>query len=288
MDTLSAISASDDDGLCPNRRFSDDEIFSHDDDMYSEAYSDSDESISMIITVNRFRWCHCMAAGYDARHLALLQTRTELGLASAAALSYAIGDFGRTLHVLGHHHHDATRPFRLTFGAEWDLEDVKAALVDLTDVNWAIWLDQLSITQIPAEIALFLPRIPRIYSVLKVVVLLPNAPYPCLRAAVKSYHAGSNDSRSDGHGGFDLGSLIRTCYNAFPVSSYHSRFWTLIEFQYARRIGVHFVSVSGPCGSMASKYIQHTLSEMRKVGEKDGMTKISADDWLFLDLFNST
>ncbi|KPI38290.1 uncharacterized protein AB675_11960 [Cyphellophora attinorum] len=284
-DTQFATTASGDDGLYHNHSFSDNEgsavegKSSHDDEMYSEVSTDSEESSSMTITVNGFRWCHCQIAGYDVDHLALQQTETSLHSAHAAALSYAIGDFGRTLHVLGHVHHDAPRPFRLTFGAEWDIEDTKAALVHLTNVNGGIWLDQLSITQEPAEIALFLPRLPQIYSILEVVVLLPNAPCSCLQSAVDSYLNGSDDFR-DGDGNFHTVRVMDSCYNALPISSYHSRFWTMVEFKYARSIRAYFVSVAGPCGAKTSRYIQHKLCEIRSLGDEHELVDISDEKWL--------
>ena len=145
---------------------------------------------------------------------------------SAVAVSYAIGDFERAKHVVGHRSDDTNNLYSLELGNEWNVPDFRKALVELSTARDGFWFDQISITQTPTEIARMLPQISRIYSTLKVVILLPNAPCLCLGAAVSAYHAGKDFVATQEYGvagDFDLFNVHERCVNACPVSSYHRR-----------------------------------------------------------------
>ena len=95
----------------------------------------------------------------------------------AVAVSYAIGDFGRAKHTIGHSADDYERPIILEFGKEWDIPGMIDLFAKISAEKSAIWIDQLSILQDnEAEITRQLQRIPEIFSTLEVVVLIPNEP----------------------------------------------------------------------------------------------------------------
>ena len=160
-----------------------------------------------------FQRCACRLSGFDTDHLGVSWSEALLADARAVAISYAIGDYDRQIHVFAHYSDDVGRRVELSFGNEWNIEGLMNVFVDLTLLHGGIWFDQLSIPQTEAEIAEHLQRIPDIYRCLPVVVLLPNAPCGCLANAVVDYTAGrDNDS------GPNVVSQYLKCLHAFPVS----------------------------------------------------------------------
>jgi hypothetical protein len=127
--------------------------------------------------------------------------------------------------------------WRLEFGGEWEIQGLMNALVTLSDQHGAIWLDQLSMPQDPVSLAIHLQNMPRVYHMLEVVVLLPNAPCQCLNEALESWAA---DGSWAYDGDLNMTAVAGACLNAFPVSSYHFRLWTKLEFAYAVAISIHY------------------------------------------------
>lgn len=172
-----------------------------------------------------------------------------LEFGQATAISYGIGDFDRQKHLLGHFDEPTREPISLELGGEWDVEGVMKSLVALSKEHRAIWLDQLSMPQDPVSISIHLQKMPQVYREFEVVILLPNAPCPCLKDAFESWTMGGTN------GDFNLQDAETKCLNAFPVSSYHFRLWTRQEFTYARRISIHYCRA--PDGHCSRGTIDH-------------------------------
>jgi hypothetical protein len=201
------------------------------------------------VLVHCFSRCCCRSNTFSADHIKVRTLNRLVEPGQAVALSYGIGDFDRQKHLFGHV--DGLEPepelVRLEFGGEWEIQGLMDALVTLSEKHGAIWLDQLSIPQDPASITLHLQNMPRIYREFEVVVLLPNAPCPCLAITFESWQSNGLYTQDYLHGDFDIDTLATRCPNAFPVSSYHFRLWTKQEFIYARAISSFYCGAPGKC-----------------------------------------
>ena len=199
------------------------------------------------VPVSSFEWCDCGDTAYDVAHLRVRTAEIALQSGKAIAISYGIGDFDRNMHAFGHMEDEISRPVRLTFGAEWNITNLKTTLVKLSEQYGAIWFDQLSIPQDPDLISLHLQSMPEIYRTFEVVILWPTAPCACLKERVNAYRAG-DPYLTDGDGDLKQLRIWHSCLHAIPVSSYHFRLWTKQEFLYARKISLHYCSPPiGPC-----------------------------------------
>ena len=203
------------------------------------------EAPDLEVLVHCFSWCSCGSKTHPADHIKVKTFKRPVEPGQAVALSYAFGDFGRQKHLFGHVDGLESEVVRLEFGGEWEIGGLLGALVALSEKHRAIWLDQLSIPQDPASIALHLQNMPYIYRGFEVVVLLPNAPCSCLQAALDFWT--SEGSHAMDNGDFNIVGVSIECSNAFPVSSYHFRLWTKQEFSYARTISVHYCGAPGKC-----------------------------------------
>jgi hypothetical protein len=201
------------------------------------------------VLVHCFSWCCCRSEIFSADHIKVKTLNRPVEPGQAIALSYGIGDFDRKKHLFGHVDGPEPEPalVRLEFGGEWEIQGLMDALVTLSEDHGAIWFDQLSIPQDPASITLHLRNMPRIYREFEVVVLLPNAPCPCLADAFDSWQSDGLYTRDFLDGDFDIDGLAKKCLNAVPVSSYHFRLWTKQEFTYARAISVFYCGAPGKC-----------------------------------------
>ena len=190
-------------------------------------------------------WIRCVATG------------------QAIAVTYGIGDFDRAKHVFGHVDNELTiRQVELEFGGEWNIAQVMKALVELSESHGAIWMDQLSIPQDTASIAISLQNMPQIYRTFDVVVLLPDALCSCLRDIVDLYHAGDSSVMSE-NGSLDVSAVVGACLNAFPVSSYHFRLWTKQEFTYARAISIRYCGLPvSTCSPGVRDWIHHISKDL--------------------------
>jgi hypothetical protein len=201
------------------------------------------------VLVHCFSRCYCRSNTFSADHIKVRTLNRLVEPGQAVALSYGIGDFDRQKHLFGHV--DGLEPepelVRLEFGGEWEIQGLMDALVTLSEKHGAIWLDQLSIPQDPASITLHLQNMPRIYREFEVVVLLPNAPCPCLADAFESWQSNGLYTQDYLDGDFDISFVAEECPNAFPVSSYHFRLWTKQEFSYARTISVFYCGAPRRC-----------------------------------------
>jgi hypothetical protein len=202
-----------------------------------EATAEPGETLFQVL-VHSFSWCTCRSETFSTDHIKLKTSRRSLGSGHAVALSYGIGDFDRQKHLFGHLDRLDSAWVRLEFGGEWEIQGLMNVLVALSDKHGAIWLDQLSIPQDPVSLAIHLQNMPRVYNMLEVVVLLPNAPCPCLNEALESWAADGSWAWKDGD--FHISAVAGACLNAFPVSSYHFRLWTKLEFAYAGVISIHY------------------------------------------------
>lgn len=96
-------------------------------------------------------------------------------------------------------------------------------------------MDQLSLTQDTEQLSAALQNMKTIYSTLEVVILLPNAPCPCLTITLQEVE---KDSTSVGNRNPGREEFLDLCDYAIPISSYNSRLWTKQEFSFARTISV--------------------------------------------------
>lgn len=199
------------------------------------------------VLVHHFAWCSCRNEVYTTDHMKLKPFKGPLESAQAAALSYGIGDFKREVFLLGHIDGRADALVQLEFGIEWEIKGLMTALVALSEKHGALWLDRLSIPQDEESIRLHLQEMPRIYHRFEVVVLLPDAPCPCLADAFRAWITRGSWAWTDGD--FNITAVASTCLNAFPVSSYHFRLWTKLEFSFAAAISIHYC---GPPGGQCS------------------------------------
>jgi len=178
------------------------------------------------VPVHNFTWCSCRRGDFPVRHVAVRSWIRCKATGQAIAVTYGIGDFDRAKHVFGHVVNELTiRQVELEFGGEWNIDQVMKPLVELSESHGAIWMDQLSIPQDTASIAISLQNMPQIYRTFDVVVLLPDALCSCLRDIVDLYDAGDSSVMSE-NGILDVSSVVGACLNAFPVSSHHFRLWT--------------------------------------------------------------
>jgi hypothetical protein len=201
------------------------------------------------VLVHCFSWCCCRSEIFSADHLKVRTLNRPVEPGQAVALSYAIGDFDRQKHLFGYVDglESELELVRLEFGGEWEIPELMNALVTLSEKHGAIWFDQLSIPQDPASITLHLQNMPWIYRELEVVVLLPNAPCPCLADKFYSWQSDGLYAHAHGDGDFNTDIVAEKCLNAFPVSSYHFRLWTRQEFTYARVISIFHCGAPGKC-----------------------------------------
>ena len=198
------------------------------------------------VLVHRCSWCFCRSETFLADHIKLESFMRPLESGQAVALSYGIADFEREKHVFGHVSGLESQSVRLEFGGEWEVSGLMNALVALSEKHGAIWLDQLSMPQDPVSLAIHLQNMPQVYHTLEVVVLLPNSPCPCLRDTLESWATEGSLALEDGD--LNLIAVASTCLNAFPVSSYHFRLRTKVEFGYAGTISIHYGgALSGQC-----------------------------------------
>jgi hypothetical protein len=189
------------------------------------------------VIVSHFSWCNCNDESYPRRHLKISMKKVRLGQGKAAAISYAVGDFDRRLHVFGHTNDPLSTAIELTFGGEWEVFDLQASLVKLSDKYGSLWLDQLSISPIAPSIAAELESIPVIYSTFEVVIMLPTAPCPCLKVALRACQGQIDQGEN-----LDITDIPDACFNASPISSYHFRLWCRREFAVAKSVSVHYCS----------------------------------------------
>jgi hypothetical protein len=203
------------------------------------------EAPDLEVLVHCFSWCSCGSETYPADHLKLRTFKRSVKPRQAVALSYGMGDFDRQKHLFGHIDGRESESVILEFGGEWEIEGLMGALVALSEKHGAVWLDQLSIPQDTVSIALHLQNMPQIYRGFEVLVLLPNAPCPCLKDAFDSWTSEGSHAQEDGD--FSRRRVAGECLNAFPVSSYHFRLWTKQEFSYARTVSIHYCGEPGKC-----------------------------------------
>lgn len=191
------------------------------------------------ITVSSFHFCTCRHSPYPQPHLAVSTYSIALQHGSAVAVSYAIGDFDRASHVVGHQLDHVDEPVILQFGGEWNLPKMIDLLATISSEKSAIWMDQLSIAQDSDSIQAQLQHVPDIYSTLEVIVLLPNTPCECLSEAFTKYEAG-DEYYINPWGNFRFGRVYQSCPLSAGVSSYCCRLWTKQEFSYARHVSARF------------------------------------------------
>lgn len=215
------------------------------------------------LPVHSFSWCMCSDGEFPVHHVKVRTWIQPIISGQAIALTYGIGDFGREKHLFGHVDDSLSmQQVRLEFGAEWDIQQIMKALIDLSETHDAIWMDQLSIPQEPVSIAFNLQNIPQIYRTLDVVILLPDALCSCLREVVEAYDTG-NSSYTNANGDLDLDLVVGSCLNAFPVSSYHFRLWTKQEFTYARAISIRYCGLPvSSCSSGVRDWIHHASKDL--------------------------
>lgn len=227
------------------------------------------------VLVHRFSWCSCRSETFLADHIKLESFMRPLEPGQAVALSYGIGDFDREKHVFGHVSGLESEPVRLEFGAEWEISDLMNALAALSEKHCAIWFDQLSIPQDPTSIAIHLQNMPQVYRTLEVVILLPNAPCPCLKEALHSWATDGLWTSPD-DGDFHIHEVVSRCVNAVPISSYHFRLWTKQEFSYADRISVLYC---GAPGGKCSRGVYGVYDRLHPTGRDPAKLLVYLSRW---------
>lgn len=215
------------------------------------------EVSTLQVLVHNFSWCSC---GQRGNHVKIRTSQRPVEAGQAIALSYGIGDFDRQKRIFGHTDGATSVSVELEFGGEWEIQGLMNAFVALSEKHGAIWFDQLSIPQDPALIPIHLQKMPQIYDMFEVVVLLPNAPCPCLRDTFSSWT--EDKSFADRDGDFDLYNVASECLNAFPVSAYNFRLWTKQEFAYATKISVTYCGSSGNQCSRGSRHWLYRTSRI--------------------------
>ena len=231
----------------------------------------SESPAAIQVTVSQFTLCSCNSSLHESLHLSVKSYSTDLRGNNTIAVSYGIGNFGRRKLPFGHYEGDAQHEVVLEFGTEWIIDDLKHLLVKISEEKNAIWFDQLSIPQTdPGVVRKHLEQIPKIYGTFEVIILLPNAPCPCLAASVELYRAGKDFVEKDG--GLDLFTINENCFSALPSASYHLRLWTRQEFGYAKTISIQYCS--GPT-TLCSREISLEWITMSRV--------LSGTDWLYLN-----
>ncbi|KAM0708412.1 hypothetical protein Q7P35_005063 [Cladosporium inversicolor] len=225
------------------------------------------QSETLCVPVHSFVWCPCGRDDFPAHHLNVKTRLQPVRSKQAIALTYGIGDFERRNHVFGHFDDGAlTQKVDLEFGGEWDIERIMEALVDLSRIHGAIWMDQLSIPQDAVSIAISLQNMPQIYRTFEVVVLLPDALCSCLEEVIDSYGTG-HSSFVEGGWGPNLDKVVGICLNAFPVSSYHFRLWTKQEFTYARTISIRYCGARiSSCSRIVRDWIHYASKDLLSDG----------------------
>lgn len=215
------------------------------------------------VPVHSFTWCSCGREEFPVPHIAVGSWIRSVATGQAMAVTYGIGDFDRAKYVFGHVDDElAIQQVKLEFGGEWNIDQVMKALVELSESHGAIWMDQLSIPQDTASIAINLQNMPQIYRTLDVVVLLPDALCSCLKDVVDLYDAEHSSVMSE-NGSLDVAAILGVCLNAFPVSSYHFRLWTKQEFTYARAIRIWYCGLPvSSCSPGVRDWIHHVSKDI--------------------------
>ena len=177
------------------------------------------------VTVTSFSKCQCEHPEFDGEHVALHTYPTDLDRGNAVAMSYALGSFDREDRLIGHDVKTKEAVY-LNLGDEWTVPELIMRLVELTESDTAIWIDQLSIPQRSFRIREVLADIPSIYSTLDVVIVLPGSICSCLSTVARKWQREVTPT--------DIVDSKVCCLNALGFCSHFNRLWTYQEFQYAR------------------------------------------------------
>ena len=177
------------------------------------------------VTVTSFSKCQCEHPEFDGEHVVLHTYSTALDRGNAVAMSYALGSFDREDRLIGHDVKTKEAVY-LNLGDEWTVPELIMRLVELTESDTAIWIDQLSIPQRSFRIRKVLAAIPSIYSTLDVVIILPGSICSCLSTVARKRQRKVTLP--------DMMVSKLFCLNAVGFCSHFNRLWTCQEFQYAR------------------------------------------------------
>ena len=177
------------------------------------------------VTVTSFSKCQCEHPEFDGEHVVLHTYPTDLDRGNAVAISYALGSFDREDRLIGHDVVTKEAVY-LNLGDEWTVPELIMRLVELTESDTAIWIDQLSIPQRSFRIREVLADIPSIYSTLDVVIVLPGSICSCLSTVARRWQRKVT--------WLDIADSEVCCLNALGFCSHFNRLWTHQEFQYAR------------------------------------------------------
>lgn len=234
----------------------------------------------MEITTVVFSWCDCGSIFHSAKHLLVTKNTSNLESRGAIAVSYAIGDFERQKHTFGHLDDISGSIVKLEFGGEWYIESLQETLVQLSVAHGAIWIDQLSLTQDTVQLSAALQTLKKIYGTLEVVILLPNAPCPCLTTALQEIERGSTSVESEEP---EQDEYLDLCDYAIPISSYNSRLWTKQEFFFARTISIQY------CGppTMPCTKPEYADRSLRTKPQASGEQESSMGRWHLNKLLNA-
>ncbi|KAF3920387.1 hypothetical protein ABW20_dc0102828 [Dactylellina cionopaga] len=165
------------------------------------------------------------------KHVSVSWTKLPINEVTGTAISYTWGDFDRENMIIGHWHDDPTRAIAMNLGTEWDISELLDRLVELTNAKGSIWIDQLCVPQREDYVREILPKIPDIFRMMEVAVLMPGARCQCLEKAIEKVNDGSKSS-TDAVEDW----LSEKCHNKAGLSSYTNRMWARQEFRYAQTL----------------------------------------------------
>jgi hypothetical protein len=233
-------------------------------------------------------------------HLVVTRREVELREGVAAAISYTWGEFDREKVAIGHSKDGVL--VTLELGQEWwPREELMKRLIDLSEENGALWMDQLCVPQKGDALRALLAKISLVYRTLFVHILLPGSLCKCLAEWLNRHQLmelvknerilfhhlhepiwqdGFSDELED-----EFKRLITSCVNAVGACSYFERMWTVHEIDSARRFRVTWASTKvQPClkvgdaveevlapngqGRSVNPYLHNFISKSLATGEQ--------------------
>jgi hypothetical protein len=193
-----------------------------------------------MIRIARMQYCDCPVI--DKLHLLVKRDEVPMSPREAVAISYTWGKFNRRDVKLGHDHMD--EHVFLNIGDEWDINELQACLVKLTNEYGGCWIDQLCIPQETEAIRAALAKTPAVYRNLEVIALMPGSTCECIGKMKKILQAFNEGKRAESLQKVtdDVKRELADCLNSAGLNAWFSRLWPRQEFMYSRRIHIRRTS----------------------------------------------
>lgn len=207
----------------------------------------------------------------------------------ANAISYAWDAIDRQEYILGHENDSITKFVTFELGSEWNIARFQLRLAQICEGEH-IWIDRLCLPQRDDKLRSTLLKIPIIYSMLRVVILLPRSYCHCLRDAWSDWEKAdeiyrwtadaakddAEDDAKDAFGYLKYALLGAYCPRANGSCIWDTRIWPFQELQHAQNFRLVWAEeVTDWCSAS-----RQALSDLDPDERHEAIQKItSASNW---------